>query len=93
MKQNLSIFLEVFILIDTCCLSGILSELIILKTLLTIPIYFIVRSLGRPTYRWEDIIKIYLKEIGWEGEDWILLDQDRDQWQALVNMVMNIQVP
>jgi len=34
-----------------------------------------------------------LKEIGWEGVDWILLAQNRDQWQAVVNTVMNLQVP
>jgi hypothetical protein len=35
----------------------------------------------------------YLIEIGWDGMDWIDLVQDRDQWRALVNMVMNHQVP
>jgi hypothetical protein len=34
-----------------------------------------------------------LKEIRWEGVDWIHLAQDRDQWQAVVNMVMNLEVP
>jgi hypothetical protein len=34
-----------------------------------------------------------LREIGWGGMDWINLAEDRDQWRALVNMVMNIQVP
>jgi hypothetical protein len=34
-----------------------------------------------------------LREIGWEGMDWIHLAQDRDQWQALVNTEMNVQVP
>jgi hypothetical protein len=34
-----------------------------------------------------------LREIGWESVDWIHLAQDRDWWQALVNMVMNLQVP
>jgi hypothetical protein len=33
-----------------------------------------------------------LREIGWDGMDWIDLGQDRDQWRALVNMVMNLQV-
>jgi len=33
-----------------------------------------------------------LREIGWEGVDWIHLAQDRDQWQDLVNTVMNLQV-
>jgi hypothetical protein len=35
---------------------------------------------------------MYLKEIGWESVDWIHLAQDRDQWQALVNMVTSLQV-
>jgi hypothetical protein len=34
-----------------------------------------------------------LREIGWEGVDWIHLAQDREQWHALVNMVMNFPVP
>jgi hypothetical protein len=33
------------------------------------------------------------KEIGWSGMDWIDLAQDRDQWKALVNTVINLQVP
>jgi hypothetical protein len=40
-----------------------------------------------------DNIEICLREIGWDGIDWIDLAQDRDQWRALVNMVMNLQVP
>jgi hypothetical protein len=50
------------------------------------------RPLGRPRCRWMDNIKMYLREIGWGGMDWIDLAQDRDQWRALVNMVMNLQV-
>jgi hypothetical protein len=34
-----------------------------------------------------------LREIGWEGVEWIHLVQDREQWRALVNMVMNLRVP
>jgi hypothetical protein len=34
-----------------------------------------------------------LREIGWDATDWIHLTQDRDQWRALVNMVMNLRVP
>jgi hypothetical protein len=37
------------------------------------------RQLGRPRRRWVDSIKIYLREIGWDGMDWIDLAQDRDQ--------------
>jgi hypothetical protein len=51
------------------------------------------RLLGRPRSRWEDDIKIDHREIGWGGMDWIHMAQDRDQWQALVNMVTNIRVP
>jgi hypothetical protein len=38
-------------------------------------------------------IKLDLKEIGWNGMDWIDLSQDRDQWRALVNTVMKLRVP
>jgi hypothetical protein len=51
------------------------------------------RPLGRPRCRWVDNIKIHLREIGWDGMDWIDLAQDRDQWRALVNTVMNLQIP
>jgi hypothetical protein len=40
-----------------------------------------------------DNIKIDLKEIGWDGGDWIDLAQDRDQWRALVKAIMNLRVP
>jgi hypothetical protein len=43
---------------------------------------------GRPRRRWVD-----LREIGWDGMDWINLAQDRDQWRALVNTVMKLRVP
>jgi hypothetical protein len=49
------------------------------------------RPLGRPRRRWEDNIKMNLREIEWEGVDWIRVPQDRDQWRALVNMVMNLR--
>jgi hypothetical protein len=39
-----------------------------------------------------DNIKIDLGEMGWDGVDWIDLAQDRDQWMALVNTVMNLRV-
>jgi hypothetical protein len=51
------------------------------------------RPLGRPRRRWVDNIKIDLREIGWDGVDWFDLAQDRDQWRALVNTVMNLRVP
>jgi hypothetical protein len=51
------------------------------------------RPLGRPRLRWVNNIKMNLREIGWDGRDWIELAQDRDQWRALVNTVMNFRVP
>ena len=48
---------------------------------------------GRPWHGWEDNIKMDLQEVGCGGMDWIGLAQDRDRWQALVNAVMNLQVP
>jgi hypothetical protein len=51
------------------------------------------RPLGRPRRRWVDNIKIDLREVGWDGVDWIDLAQDRDRWRAYVNAVMNLRVP
>jgi hypothetical protein len=51
------------------------------------------RPLGRPRRRWVDNIKMDLTEIVWDDMDWIDLTQDRDQWRALVNTVMNLLVP
>jgi hypothetical protein len=51
------------------------------------------RPLGRPRRRWEDNIKMGLREIRWVGMDWIDLTQDMDQWMAVVNTIMNILVP
>jgi hypothetical protein len=51
------------------------------------------RPLGRPRRGWEDNIKMYLREIGFGDVDWIHLAQDRDKWWAVVNTVMNLQVP
>ena len=51
------------------------------------------RPLGRPRRRWEDNIKMDLKEMGCGGMDWIKMAQDRDRWRAFVNAVMNLQVP
>jgi hypothetical protein len=50
------------------------------------------RPLGRPRRRWVNNIKMDLKGIGWDDEDWIYLAQNRDQWRALVNAVMNLGV-
>ena len=50
------------------------------------------RPLGRPRRRWEDNIKVDLKEVGRGCGDWMELAQDRDRWLALVSMVMNFWV-
>jgi hypothetical protein len=48
------------------------------------------KALGRPRCGWEDI-RMGLREIEWEGVDWIHLAQDRDQWRAAVNTVMKLR--
>jgi hypothetical protein len=50
------------------------------------------KPLGRPRRRWENNIKMDLREIGIDGTKWIHLAQDRVQWRAFVNMVMNLRV-
>jgi hypothetical protein len=50
-----------------------------------------MRALGRPRHRWEGI-RMDLRDIGWEDVNWIHLAQNRDQWQTVVNTVMNLQV-
>jgi hypothetical protein len=50
------------------------------------------RPLERPRRRWEDGIKMDLREIGWRSMEWIHLAQNRDHWRALVNAVMNLRV-
>jgi hypothetical protein len=51
------------------------------------------RLLGRPRLRWEDNIKMDLREIGIDGANWTRLAQDRVQWRAFVSTVMNLRVP
>ncbi|KAJ4450632.1 hypothetical protein ANN_02061 [Periplaneta americana] len=46
------------------------------------------RPLGRPRHRWEDNIKMDLREVGYDDRDWINLAQDRDQWRAYVRTAM-----
>jgi hypothetical protein len=50
------------------------------------------RPLGRPRRRWEDGIRMDLRDIGLEVVDWIRLAQDRDRWRAVVSAVMNLWV-
>jgi hypothetical protein len=51
------------------------------------------RPLGRPKRRWEDNVRMDLREVGCGCEDWIGLTQDRDRWRALVSAVKNLRVP
>jgi hypothetical protein len=51
------------------------------------------RPFVRPMHKWVDNIKMDLRQIGWDCMDWIDLAEDRDQWRALVNTVMNLRVP
>jgi hypothetical protein len=59
------------------------------------------RPLGRPRHRWVDNVRVDLGEnvtvdlgeVGWGDVDWIGLAQDRNRWRALVNSVLNLQVP
>jgi hypothetical protein len=51
-----------------------------------------MRPLGRPRRRWEDGIRMNLRESGCGGVEWINLAQDRDSRRALVNTVMNLRV-
>jgi hypothetical protein len=51
------------------------------------------RPLRRPRLRWEDNIRMDLREVGCGSVDWIELAQGRDRWRALVNAVMNLRFP
>jgi hypothetical protein len=49
------------------------------------------RPLGKHWRRWEDNIRMDVRKIGREGVDWIHLAQERNQWQVLMNMIMNLR--
>jgi hypothetical protein len=51
------------------------------------------RTLERPRHRWEDNIKMDLREVGCGTMDWIEVGQERDRWWALVGAVMKLRVP
>ena len=51
------------------------------------------RTLGKPRHRWKNNIKMDLQEVGCEAMDRTDLAYDRDRWQALVNVVMNLRTP
>jgi hypothetical protein len=50
------------------------------------------KPLSKLRLRWQDGIKMDLREMGWEGVEWIHLTQDRDRWWVLMNMVMNLWI-
>jgi hypothetical protein len=50
------------------------------------------RPLGRPRRRWEDKIRMDLRETGWGSVEWIQLAQNKDRWRTVVNTVMNLRV-
>ena len=50
-------------------------------------------ALGKPKHRWENNIKMDLREVGCDPGDWIALAEDRDQWRAYLRAVMNLRVP
>jgi hypothetical protein len=50
------------------------------------------RPIGKSRHRWEHNIRMDLRKIWWEGVDWMHLDQDSDQWRAVVNIVTNLRV-
>ena len=51
------------------------------------------RPLGRPRHRWEDNMRMDLKEIGINSSYWVDSAQDRDHWSALVNGALNLRIP
>jgi hypothetical protein len=51
------------------------------------------RLLGRPSVRWENNMKIDLRDIGIDGVNWIRLAQDRIEWRVFVNTLMNLRFP
>jgi hypothetical protein len=51
------------------------------------------RLIGRLRHRWENNIKMDVREIGWDGMDWFDLAQEGGKWRALVKTVMNLRVP
>jgi hypothetical protein len=51
------------------------------------------RPLRRPSHRWKDSIKMHFRKIECKGMGWFHLTQDRNQWWALVNTAMNLEVP
>jgi hypothetical protein len=59
---------------------------------ISVRIHVETRALGIPLRGWEDNIRMNVREVGWEGVEWIHLAQDRDHWRDLVNTIINHQV-
>jgi hypothetical protein len=74
-------------------LHGLYSSPSIVRVIKARRMRWVGRPLGRPRRRWEDNIKMDLREIGFGDVDWINWARDRDRWRALVNTVMNLKVP
>jgi hypothetical protein len=51
------------------------------------------KQLERPRHRWENNIKMDLREIRWQGVNWTDMNQDSDWWWALVDTVINLRIP
>jgi hypothetical protein len=51
------------------------------------------KTFGRHRHRWEGYIKMNFNGIGWEGVDWIHVDQYKDRWRAVANTIMILWVP
>jgi hypothetical protein len=51
------------------------------------------RPLRKPRHRWVDNIKVDLREMEWDGVDWIDMAQVRDHWRALMNTLLILRVP
>jgi hypothetical protein len=51
------------------------------------------RSFGKHRRRWEDIIKMYIQDVGRRGMDWTDLVQDKDVSAAFVDVVTNLRIP
>jgi hypothetical protein len=50
------------------------------------------RPFVTPRRRWGDNIRMVLKEVGWEGVDWMEVDRNRENWRVLINTIINFRV-
>jgi len=66
---------------------------LLVKNVIPFLLQFIFEPLRKPRSKWEDNIRMNVREIGWEIEVWMHLAQGREQRQAIVNTVMNLQFP